>query len=87
MAQYGKVENPTLNAGDFRMGDFAQWLLYDRKPSYAVVADVADDEVRLFHFEDGFRFGVTRMPKYGSVRKAAKDEALAHFHSVADAFE
>lgn len=87
MAEYGKLDKPTLNVGDFQKGDFAQWLLYDKKPSFAVVTDVRNDDVRVIHFEDGFGFGFSRTPKYGGIRKATKDEALAYFHSIADSFE
>ena len=87
MAEYGKIDNPTLNARAFKMGDFVHWLLYDRKPSFAVVTDIKKDTIYIRHFEDGFPFEIPKKPKFGSVRKATRDESLAYFHKISYGFE
>jgi len=92
MADYGKVDNPTLDIKDYKKGDFVQFLIYDTKPSYGIVsrineARLSEDNLHLIHFEDGSPFEIFRTPKYGGIRKATEDEALTHFHSISDRFE
>ncbi|AJF61665.1 TPA: hypothetical protein HA239_03760 [Candidatus Woesearchaeota archaeon] len=87
MAEYGKVENPTLNVKDYKMGDFVHWLMHDTQPSFAVVTGTNGDNVQLRHFEGGFPFELSKTPKYGSMRKASRDESLAHFHQISKMFE
>ncbi len=87
MAQYGKVENPTLDVSDYQQGDFVHWLLYDVESSFGVVSEVGEESVRFVHFESGLPFSVSRRPEYGGIRKATKDETFAHFDSIVDTFE
>ena len=82
MAEYGKVENPTLDAQAFKMGDFIQWLLHDRIPSFAVVTKVNRDDITIRHFEDGFPYEYPLTPKYGGVGKATKEASLVHFRQI-----
>ncbi len=87
MAEYGKVENPTLNVKDYMMGDFVYWLMYDVQPSFAVVVETNGKNVQLRHFEDGFPFELSGAPEYGSMRKASRDESVDHFHKISEKFE
>ena len=43
--------------------------------------------IQLRHFEGGFPFELSKTPKYGSMRKASRDESLAHFHQISKMFE
>ncbi len=87
MTKYGEVDNPTLNARDFKMGDFVYWLMYDIEPSFAIVTRVFENSLMIKNFDDGFPFEVSKTPKYGGVRKASIDETIAHFRKISEKFE
>lgn len=87
MAEYGKLDNPTRDIEDFKKGDFARFLMYDERPSVALVVGVEKAVLKMAYFEDGFPRPLSKTPKYGGVRKATEDEALEHFSLISNKLE
>jgi hypothetical protein len=87
MAEYGELDDQILDVKEFKLGDFVKWLLYDVKPSFAVVTEVKGENIYISHLEDGTPFELSKTPKYGGIAKASREEALNYFHSISNAFE
>ena len=80
------IKNPTVDANDFKLGDFV-YCISDVRPCYAVVIRISGIYVQFRHFENGFPDEDFRFLGQGSVRKASRDESLDHFHKISKRYE
>ena len=95
MVKLEKIDNPTLDARELRMGDFIEFsflgyrLSDGSESSYGVVVGTDDNvgSVKIRHFENGFPFEYHRVVNNGNIRKATKEASLAHFRSISGKFE